>query len=143
VDISSLHARLTLDFIGNIAYGTDLHAVSQGSDCRILHLFDMILPELMKCGLFPLRGKFPILQKTRNMYRAIAELRSMAQKAVETVRQRDDASNGGYGKRPSKKIFEILAEYACNRNIKLLDTNNLNKATRTRWRLHIQSQRAL
>jgi hypothetical protein len=56
-DFSSLHVLLTLDFIGEVAYGTDFHALSRGSDCRMLQLFEIILPELMKCGLFPLERK--------------------------------------------------------------------------------------
>lgn len=108
VDISSLHVLLTLDFMGDIAYGTDLHAISQGKDCRIVQLFDTILPELIKCGLFPLRARFPVLEKTKHMYRAIAEVRTMAEKAVESARQRDDASHEESSKRPRNKIFEIL-----------------------------------
>jgi cholesterol 24(S)-hydroxylase/benzoate 4-monooxygenase len=116
LDFSSLHVLLTLDFIGEVAYGTDLHALSQGSDCRMLQLFDIILPELMKCGLFPLGGKFAVLQETRNMYRAIAELRGMAEKAVENARRREATSKEERGKNSSNKIFEILAEYACHKN---------------------------
>ena len=111
MDFSSLHVLLTLDFIGDIAYGVDLHALSQGSDCRILQLFEIVLPELMKCGLFPLRGKIPVLKNTRDMHRAIAELRCMAEKAVKNARQTDDASHEDYSKSPSNKIFEILAKY--------------------------------
>ncbi|KAI6088749.1 cytochrome P450 46A1 [Hypoxylon rubiginosum] len=106
VDLSSLHILLTLDFVGDIAFGTNLHAISQGRDCRILQLFEIILPELMKCGLFPLRGRFPILQKTRLMYRAIAELRSMAEKAIKDARQKGDEA---LGTSPRKKISDILA----------------------------------
>jgi len=103
--------------IGDIAYGTGLNTLSQGPDCRILQLFEIVLPELMKCGLFPLRGKFPILRQTRDMYRAITELRGMAEKAIENVRGRNDDSNNdegkkGYnGRKRSYKIFEVLAEY--------------------------------
>ncbi len=66
----------------------------------------MILPELMKCGLFPLRGKIPIFKTTRIMNRAITELRNMAKDAVKDVRKIDSADSG---KKPDKKIFEILA----------------------------------
>lgn len=109
VDFSSLHVLLTLDFIGDIAYGVDFHALAHGSDCRIMQLFDIVLPELMKCGLFPWRAKFPILRKTREMHRAVAELRLMAEKAVENVRHGADASQEKPSKIP-KKIFEILAK---------------------------------
>ncbi|KAL8828564.1 MAG: hypothetical protein Q9191_002517 [Dirinaria sp. TL-2023a] len=109
VDFSSLHVLLTLDFIGDIAYGVDFHALAHGSDCRIMQLFDIVLPELMKCGLFPWRAKFPILRKTREMHRAVAELRLMAEKAVENVRHGADASQEKPNKIP-KKIFEILAK---------------------------------
>lgn len=109
VDFSLLHVILTLDFIGEIAYGVNFRALANVSDCRISQLFEIILPELMKCGLFPLRAKFPILKKTREMHRAIAELRQMAEKAVENVRHTDDTSHENYNKR-SKKIFEILAK---------------------------------
>ncbi|KAL9126809.1 MAG: hypothetical protein Q9217_004204 [Psora testacea] len=109
VDFSSLHVLLSLDFIGDIAYGGDFHALAHGSDCRIMQLFDIVLPELMKCGLFPLRAKIPILKRTREMHRAIAELRLMAEKAVENVRHTNDASHEKYNK-SSNKIFEILAK---------------------------------
>ena len=111
VDFSSLHVLLTLDFIGDIAYGVDLQAISQGSDCRILQLLDIILPELMKSGLFPLRAKIPILKRTRDMHRAVLELRSMAEKAVENTRIIDGTSERS--KDPSNKIFAILAKYWC------------------------------
>lgn len=109
VDFSSLHVLVTLDFIGEIAYGVDFRALAHGTGCRTLQLFDIVLPELMKCGLFPLRAKFPIMKKTREMHRAIAELRLMAEKAVENVRHADDASHEKSNKIP-KKIFEILAK---------------------------------
>jgi cholesterol 24(S)-hydroxylase len=112
VDFSSLHVFLTLGFIGDVTYGTDLHALPQGSDCRMLQLFEIILPEVTRCGLFPLRGKFAVLQKTRNMYRAIAELRGMAEKAMENARRREATPREECGKNSSNKIFEILAEYA-------------------------------
>lgn len=114
VDFASLNILLSLDVIGDIAYGANLNAISQGAGCRIMQLFDMILPEMMKCGLFPLRAKFPVMKKTRDMFRAIAELRGMADKAVEHVRHGDDCSNEKPGGTRSRKIFEILAEYAPN-----------------------------
>ncbi|KAI3324061.1 cytochrome P450 46A1 [Xylariaceae sp. AK1471] len=106
VDLSSLNILLSLDFIGDIAFGTELHAISQGPECRISQLFEMILPELMKCGLFPLRRKIPILRETRVMNQAIAELRSMAEDAIKNARQTDNAEERT---KPGKKIFEILA----------------------------------
>lgn len=109
VDFSALHVLLTLDFIGDIAYGVDFHSLAHPSECRVLQLFEIVLPELMKCGLFPLRAKFPILQKTREMHRAVAELRGMAEKAVENVRHTMEASHETYDK-SSKRIFEILAK---------------------------------
>lgn len=69
----------------------------------------MILPELMKCGLFPLRGKIPIFQKTRIMNSAIKELRDMAKDAVKDARKNDGPDDGK--SKPAKKIFEILALY--------------------------------
>ena len=109
VDFSSFHVLLTLDFIGEIAYGVDFSALAQVSGCRIMQLFEIVLPEIMKCGLFPLRARFPILKKTREMHSAIAELRLMAERAVQNTRNTDDASDENYGK-GSKKIFEILAK---------------------------------
>ena len=109
VDFSSLHVLLTLDFIGEIAYGVDFSALAQGSNCRIMQLFETILPELMKCGLFPLRAKVPIMKKTRDMHSAIAELRRMAEKAVENTRLTANTSQETYTKK-SKNIFEILAK---------------------------------
>lgn len=107
IDLSSLNILLSLDFIGDIAFGTSFNAINQGPDCRIAQLLEMILPELMKCGLFPLRGKIPIFQKTRIMNSAIKELRDMAKDAVKDAR-RDDGPDDGKSK-PAKKIFEILA----------------------------------
>lgn len=113
LDFSELHILLTLDFIGDIAFGTELNALDQGADCRILQLFDAILPELMKCGLFPLRAKIPIMQKTRDMHKAIAELRTMAEAAVKNSRMDDNETDEkGATTSPGKKIFEILAKYA-------------------------------
>jgi cholesterol 24-hydroxylase len=107
VDFSSLNVLLTLDFIGDVAYGTELHALAQGPECRILKLFEMVLPELMKCGMFPLRGKVPILRSTRDMYSAIAELKVMAKEAVQNARKDDGMEFEG----KKNKIFEILAGY--------------------------------
>lgn len=109
VDFASLHVLLSLDFIGDIAYGVDFHALDHGSDCRIVQLLDVVLPELMKCGLFPLRAKFPIMKETREMHRAITELRLMAEKAVENARNTADTSYENH-KQTSNKIFEILAK---------------------------------
>ncbi|KAI0430740.1 cytochrome P450 46A1 [Xylaria sp. FL1042] len=106
IDLSSLNILLSLDFIGDIAFGTSFNAINQGPDCRIAQLLEMILPELMKCGLFPLRGKIPIFKKTRIMNRAITELRDMAKEAVKDARKNDSADGE---KKPDKKIFEILA----------------------------------
>ncbi|KAL8984153.1 MAG: hypothetical protein Q9205_001795 [Flavoplaca limonia] len=109
VDFSSLHVLISLDFIGDIAYGMDFRALTPGTVSRIPQLFEIVLPELMKCGLFPLRARFPILKQTRAMHSAIAELRLMAEKAVENARHTtDEASNNP--KKRSKKIFEILAK---------------------------------
>ena len=66
----------------------------------------MILPELMKCGLFPLRGKIPIFKETRIMNSAITELRDMAKEAVKDARSKEVVDSD---KKPEKKIFEILA----------------------------------
>jgi len=109
VELSSLNILLSLDFIGDIAFGTEFNAIAQGEECRISQLLEMILPELMKCGLFPLRGKIPVLRKTRIMNQAIAELRSMAETAIKTARQTDNVEEKGFPTKPGKKIFEILA----------------------------------
>ncbi|KAK3361716.1 cytochrome P450 [Lasiosphaeria ovina] len=107
VDMSSLHVRLTLDFMGDIAYGVELDALSEGGECRIVKLLDTILPELMKCGFFPLRSKIPILARTREMHRAIAEIRMMAENAIQNARQnRGDSSESE--EKPSNRIFDIL-----------------------------------
>lgn len=144
MDLSSLHILLTLDFIGDIAYGIDLHAISQGPDCRILQLFNIVLPEIMKCGLFPLRGKFAVLKKTRRMYRAIAELKIMTKKAVENARQGSHASDKDCSKRPSNKIYEILATCASQEAKSTFEkTYMVKQSKRTRRKLHIQSRRAL
>ena len=66
----------------------------------------MILPELMKCGLFPLRGKIPIFKETRIMNSEITELRDMAKEAVKDARSKEVVDSD---KKPEKKIFEILA----------------------------------
>ncbi len=107
MDFASLHILLTLDFIGDIAYGTDFQAMAQGSECRILQLLETILPELMKCGFFPLRKNIPILRATRNMYRAIAEMRTIAEKAIKDVRETEASAAPGPGTKHTK-IFEIL-----------------------------------
>ncbi|KAJ2991947.1 hypothetical protein NUW58_g2334 [Xylaria curta] len=109
IDLSSLNILLSLDFIGDIAFGTSFNAINQGPNCRIAQLLEMILPELMKCGLFPLRGKIPIFQSTRIMNRAITELRDMAKEAVKDARKNESAEDGNSKIKPSKKIFEILA----------------------------------
>ncbi|KAI0452983.1 cytochrome P450 46A1 [Xylaria acuta] len=109
IDLSSLNILLSLDFIGDIAFGTSFNAINQGPDCRIAQLLEMILPELMKCGLFPLRGKIPIFKKTRIMNRAITELRDMAKDAVKDARRKDSDEDGSSKTKPDKKIFEILA----------------------------------
>lgn len=104
-----LHVLLTLDFVGEIAFGSELRALATGPDCRILRLFKTILPELMKCGLFPLRAKIPILQSTRDMHRAIQELRQMAEDAVLAAREADMAK--GTKEKPPRRLFEILVRY--------------------------------
>ena len=106
VDLSSLHVLLTLDFIGEVAFGTELHALRDGEGCRILRVFRDVLPELMKCGLFPLRAKTPIMKTTRLIHRGIKELRAMTYTAVQNARSRDDKTKLESG---SKRIFEILA----------------------------------
>lgn len=106
VDISKLHVLLTLDFIGEVGLGTELHALDDGDDCEILGIFHDVLPEMMKCGLFPLRAKIPLLESTRRMHRGIKRLRQMGHDAVKQVR------DSTLEKSPSsKRIFEILAQY--------------------------------
>ncbi|KAG9377140.1 CypX Cytochrome P450 [Pyrenophora tritici-repentis] len=105
LDISLLNVLLTLDFIGEVAFGIDLHAMEQGESCRVMQIFQTVLPELMKCGLFPLHAKIPVLKSTRDMHAAIAELRSMADHAVQKCRENDTPDS-----KPAKRIFEILAK---------------------------------
>ncbi|TLD37843.1 cytochrome P450 46A1 [Venturia nashicola] len=107
VDFSLLNTLLTLDFIGEVAFGIDLHALEQGNSCRIMKIFEIVLPELMKCGLFPLRAKIPVCKSTREMHRAISELRGMAAHAVESSRSKDDSLLPQ--SKSEKRIFEILA----------------------------------
>jgi len=97
--------------MGDIAYGTDLHALSEGKDCHIVQLFDTILPELMKCGLFPLRAAFPVLKATRSMHRAIAEVRRMAENAIENARKSENDQEEDSSGNASNKIFDILTKY--------------------------------
>ncbi|KAB2571925.1 cytochrome P450 46A1 [Lasiodiplodia theobromae] len=105
VDFSLLNVLLTLDFVGEVAFGIDLHAIEQGEKCRVMQIFQTVLPELMKCGLFPLRAKIPVLKSTREMHAAIAELRSLANGAVQACRKNDTPDS-----KPAKRIFEILAK---------------------------------
>lgn len=105
IDISVLNVLLTLDFVGEVAFGIDLHAMEQGEQCRVMQIFQTVLPELMKCGLFPLRAKIPVLKSTREMHAAIAELRAMAGQAVQKCRDNDTPES-----KPAKRIFEILAK---------------------------------
>ncbi|KAI0977543.1 cytochrome P450 46A1 [Xylaria arbuscula] len=109
VDLASLHVLVTLDIIGDIAFGAELHAISQGPGCLILRLFDEILPELMKCGLFPLRAKIPIFQKTRDMHRAIRQIRSIAKNSIAHARCGGEYDEKGQARKVEQKIFEILA----------------------------------
>lgn len=103
-DLSSMHILLTLDFVGSVAFGAELHALEDGEEyCAILQHFRNILPELMKCGLFPLRAKIPILASTRRMHAAINALRDMALSAVRNAREVDAPAG------EEKRIFEILA----------------------------------
>ncbi|KAL5536605.1 hypothetical protein ACEPAF_428 [Sanghuangporus sanghuang] len=107
IDLSSLHVLLTLDFVGEVAFGTQLNAIRDGDNCKILQIFQDVLPELMKCGLFPLRAKIPILRSIRRMHRGIKQLRIMAFAAVQNARSVDDKVGSEDG---SKRIFEILAQ---------------------------------
>ncbi|KAL1639396.1 hypothetical protein SLS58_007977 [Diplodia intermedia] len=106
VDISLLNVLLTLDFVGEVAFGIDLRAIEQGARCRVMQIFQTVLPELMKCGLFPLRAKIPVMKSTRAMHAAIAELRALAHGAVQACRRNDTADSA----KPAKRIFEILAK---------------------------------
>lgn len=70
----------------------------------------------MKCGLFPLRKTFPVLKKTRAMFRAITEIREMGEKAVSDARRNVDQEKMDHtGK--YQKIFEILALYVVPRDM--------------------------
>ncbi|EKM51452.1 uncharacterized protein PHACADRAFT_152212 [Phanerochaete carnosa HHB-10118-sp] len=116
VDLAQLHVLLTLDFVGEVAFGAELRAVRDGAACRILQIFHAVLPELMKCGLFPLRAKVPVFESTRAMHRAIAELRGMARAAVEDARRaHEDSQEKDCGAEKGKKIFEILAHHVPRR----------------------------
>ncbi|THG99701.1 hypothetical protein EW026_g2692 [Hermanssonia centrifuga] len=106
VDLSTLHVLLTLDFVGEVAFGSELHALDDGKDCEILHIFNNILPELMKCGLFPLRAKVPLLHSTRRMHTNIKKLRDMGHRAVGQARATVEEKNS----LNPKMIFEILAQ---------------------------------
>lgn len=108
IDFSALNVLLTLDFVGEVAFGIDLQALEQGENCRVLQIFDIVLPELMKCGLFPLRAKVPIFKSTRNMHCAIGELRALAKHAVSSCRKHDSSLLPQ--SKPGKRIFEILAK---------------------------------
>ncbi|KAF4586249.1 hypothetical protein EYR38_010524 [Pleurotus pulmonarius] len=107
INLASLHVLLTLDFVGEVAFGTELNAIRDDEDCRTLQIFRDVLPELMKCGLFPLRAKIPVLESTRQMYRSIKELRTMAHTAVSNARSWNEKAGFDSG---SKRIFEILAQ---------------------------------
>ena len=107
IDLSSLHVLLTLDFVGEVAFGTEINAIRDGEDCRILRIFHDVLPELMKCGLFPLRAKIPIMESTRRMHRGIKQLRTMGLAAVQSARSCDEKTHSQTGR---KRIFEILAQ---------------------------------
>ncbi|EJC99581.1 cytochrome P450 [Fomitiporia mediterranea MF3/22] len=115
IDLSTLHVLLTLDFVGEVAFGAELNALRDGASCRILQIFHDILPELMKCGLFPLRSQIPIMESTRRMHRSIKELRGMAHVAVKNARSSEEKSAVQPG---SKRIYEILAQLSVN--LKLL-----------------------
>ncbi|KIJ45361.1 hypothetical protein M422DRAFT_251134 [Sphaerobolus stellatus SS14] len=106
LDLSVLHVLLTLDFVGEVAFGTELHAIRDGAGCRILQIFHNILPKLMKCGLFPLRAKIPIMKSTRVMLNSIKELRDLGHVAVRNARASNGGSNDYTG---NKRIYEILA----------------------------------
>ncbi|OCB90319.1 cytochrome P450 46A1 [Sanghuangporus baumii] len=108
IDFSTLDVLLTLDFVGEVAFGTELNAIRDGENCRILQIFHDVLPELMKCGLFPLRAKIPIMKSTRLMHRGIKELRELAYIAVQSARASDDETKPESGT-GSRRIFEILA----------------------------------
>jgi hypothetical protein len=108
MDQSSLYIRLTLDFISDITYGAEFNALLEGKDCRIMRLLDIILPELMKYGFFPLRSAIPILSKMRKMYHAIAELRLMAQEAIESARKNLEDESQDRDEKPGSRVFDIL-----------------------------------
>ncbi|KAL5513647.1 hypothetical protein ACEPAH_4046 [Sanghuangporus vaninii] len=108
IDFSTFYALLTLEFVGEVAFGTELNAIRDGENCHILQIFHIVLPELMKCGFFPLRAKIPVMKNTRLMYLEIKELRELVYIAVQSARASDnettlESSTG------SKRIFEILA----------------------------------
>ena len=119
MDLSTLHVLLTLDFIGDVAFGTELHALRDGESCRILQIFRDVLPELMKCGLFPLRAAVPIMKSTRVMHQAIRELRAMGLEAVENARAKGESDKGTEFE-GSKRIFEILAQCVQSGFIRIL-----------------------
>ncbi len=78
----------------------------------------------MKCGLFPLRAKFPIKKATRDMHAAIAELRAMATKAVKDARRKaatdEPSESTPKTEKPRKRIFEILVQWVLVCRVKAL-----------------------
>ncbi|KAL1920359.1 uncharacterized protein VTP21DRAFT_736 [Calcarisporiella thermophila] len=104
VDMSVEMILLTVDILGELAFGCRFDALKQSEDCEIMQLLRSILPELIKCAMFPLRGHIPILSVTRKMHQDIATLRALGERSVRDARER--LEKGG---RVGNYIFEILA----------------------------------
>ncbi|CAF1045876.1 unnamed protein product [Adineta ricciae] len=105
VNISNEITLITIDFLGEIAFGQTFDALKLGENCLLMQLLQSILPELIKCAVFPLRGQFPILRVTRKMHEDIKKLRSICQASIKTAREMDE-SDRLFKK---ERIFEILA----------------------------------
>ncbi|CAF0756412.1 unnamed protein product [Adineta steineri] len=96
---------ITIDFLGEIAFGETFNALKLGKTCQIMQLLYSILPELIKCAVFPLRGQLPVLSETRKMHQDIKTLRRLCQESIRKTRNVQD-SDMSLNK---NRIFEILA----------------------------------
>ena len=105
IDISTEITLITIDFLGEIAFGETFDALKLGKNCHMMNLLQSILPELIKCAVFPLRGQVPILSDTRKMHQDIKKLRLLCQGSIIKVREAEQ-SDPSFNK---NRIFEILA----------------------------------
>ncbi|CAF1534008.1 unnamed protein product [Adineta steineri] len=105
VDISIEMTLITIDFLGEIAFGETFNALKLGKTCQIMQLLYSILPELIKCAVFPLRGQLPVLSETRKMHQDIKTLRRLCQESIRKTRNVQDSDMS----LNENRIFEILA----------------------------------